>query len=366
VIVERYEREGQTWSVSAEDRSLVIVDHGIERVETLASSFAAYQRFRELVSTKEREGWTAIEEPATPLVHDARNLALEAALLANPLDQAAWLVYGDWLHQQGDPRGEYIALRAAWHANPSDPFAPYRVNRFERRHGAYLRGRFKTSQLGMGGFADNLELTQWRAEDLTSADARFVTHVTISSGISDGLQNAITGRGPSLPVTVRTLNLLGHELTDLSPIVPTLERLHELMARTPIRASAFDDLATCALADLRRLSIEAAHDDRGVPRALLEHPLPSLTFLCLETFGLDAAAMTAIARAPYAPRLRSMMLFFLDDAATRVLIDNLDRFPAVEELTVDDSRMTPQVSHELWSSPWKRVLKYLRPSSAPD
>jgi uncharacterized protein (TIGR02996 family) len=39
----------------------------------------------------------------------ARNLELESAILRNPEDNAAWQVYGDFLQDEGDQRGELIA-----------------------------------------------------------------------------------------------------------------------------------------------------------------------------------------------------------------------------------------------------------------
>jgi uncharacterized protein (TIGR02996 family) len=50
-----------------------------------------------------------IEKKKTPVASSAhRNAELEAAIYANPDDDAAYLVYADWLQQQGDPLGELI------------------------------------------------------------------------------------------------------------------------------------------------------------------------------------------------------------------------------------------------------------------
>jgi len=45
---------------------------------------------------------------------DARNPTLEAAIVANPNDRDAFAVFGDWLQEQGDPRGELISLQLAY------------------------------------------------------------------------------------------------------------------------------------------------------------------------------------------------------------------------------------------------------------
>ncbi len=44
-------------------------------------------------------------------VATATNPELEAQILARPDDTSAYLVYGDWLSERGDPRGELVALQ---------------------------------------------------------------------------------------------------------------------------------------------------------------------------------------------------------------------------------------------------------------
>jgi uncharacterized protein (TIGR02996 family) len=48
------------------------------------------------------------------------NAELEARILANPDDLSAYLVYGDWLSERGDPRGELIAVQAKLKETPGD------------------------------------------------------------------------------------------------------------------------------------------------------------------------------------------------------------------------------------------------------
>ncbi len=45
---------------------------------------------------------------------DARNPALEKAIVADPFDRQAFAVFSDWLQEQGDPRGELIALQLGY------------------------------------------------------------------------------------------------------------------------------------------------------------------------------------------------------------------------------------------------------------
>ena len=53
--------------------------------------------------------------------------ALLNSLLANPADDARWLVYADWLDDRGDPRGEYLRLVHAVSTSP-DPERRRRLN----------------------------------------------------------------------------------------------------------------------------------------------------------------------------------------------------------------------------------------------
>ena len=75
----------------------------------------------------------------------ARNFELEAAITANPDDDQTYLVYADWLQQQGDPLGELIVK----HARASDQTA------FVTEHETDLLGP-------LADYEDMLEPRVWR------------------------------------------------------------------------------------------------------------------------------------------------------------------------------------------------------------
>ena len=64
----------------------------------------------------------------------ATNRELEAAIEKDPDDEDAYLVYGDWLQTQDDPRGELIALQAAALRDPTDKQIAARVTELLARH----------------------------------------------------------------------------------------------------------------------------------------------------------------------------------------------------------------------------------------
>ena len=69
---------------------------------------------------------------------------LEAALEANPDDEATWLVYADHLIEAGDPRGELAAIQRAHASAPSRDLAVAEAQVI-RKHGKALLGRFAES-----------------------------------------------------------------------------------------------------------------------------------------------------------------------------------------------------------------------------
>jgi uncharacterized protein (TIGR02996 family) len=89
-------------------------------------SSAALKEYDKLVHEKTKKGYEERagggpnpDEPhAAPTrgsgeARDARNPELEKAIAADPSDRQAYAVFGDWLQEQGDPRGELIALQLA-------------------------------------------------------------------------------------------------------------------------------------------------------------------------------------------------------------------------------------------------------------
>jgi uncharacterized protein (TIGR02996 family) len=70
----------------------------------------------------------------------ARNQELEAEILANPADPATWLVYGDWLTDHGDPRGELVAVQAQRAERRDDPLLAAKELKLMRDHGTAWLG----------------------------------------------------------------------------------------------------------------------------------------------------------------------------------------------------------------------------------
>jgi len=116
---------------------------GREFEKTLPTADAARAHFDELVAKKQREGYSAAAEAARSTSRkgvQARNPALEDAIREAPDDVDGYLVYADWLQQQGDPRGELIVVQHELATTD----APMSITRREKE----LLKTFETELLG--------------------------------------------------------------------------------------------------------------------------------------------------------------------------------------------------------------------------
>jgi uncharacterized protein (TIGR02996 family) len=95
---------------------------GQTTLKSFGSPAEAQREHDKLVAEKVRKGYALVGERAaaaapvkralaTAETLDARNPELEAAIERDPSDRQAFAVLGDWLQEQGDPRGELISLQ---------------------------------------------------------------------------------------------------------------------------------------------------------------------------------------------------------------------------------------------------------------
>jgi len=72
----------------------------------------------------------------------ARSAELEAAIVADPEDASAYLVYADWLQARGDPRGELVVVQHALETAQGPAWAKLRIREREllTEHGEHLLG----------------------------------------------------------------------------------------------------------------------------------------------------------------------------------------------------------------------------------
>src|SRR5687767_3801833 len=120
VVSERryFELGDKFWEVwlegpkSLRSRSGKIGANGQTKVKDFEHEYEATRELRKVVAQKTKEGYEPRVQGAK-LVTPKSNAALEKAIVANPHDDDAYMVYADWLQSENDPRGELIALMRA-------------------------------------------------------------------------------------------------------------------------------------------------------------------------------------------------------------------------------------------------------------
>lgn len=235
-----------------------------------------------------------------------REPRLEAAILANRDDVTAHEVYGDWLQQQGDPRGELVVVQCQRAREPDDAALEAAEAALVTKLSAALLGEL-TEAGGVRarfhlGFLDALRLARTHdddfEDDLLEAlfgldERRFLRALTLGAlELDDNVDYSqalatLAARAGELPslnelfvgdFTSEECELSWSELGDASPLYTAFPRLHSLK----LRAGTMD---------------------------LGELALPNLVAFALETGGLTRENLRAVREAKW-PRLRSLSLWF--------------------------------------------------------
>jgi uncharacterized protein (TIGR02996 family) len=160
---------------------------------------ALASRFRRIVHRMEHGD----EEPKS-------NAELEAIIEAAPEDVQARLVYADWLQQEGDPRGELIAVESQLQDKPDDPALLQHQRALLNRHRAHFYGPLTAEQEGYEatfrfGFFDTLQVDAGDLERLLShpSNAASFAHLEALDLRDNGIDSAVTDKFEVLGVRVQ-------------------------------------------------------------------------------------------------------------------------------------------------------------------
>jgi uncharacterized protein (TIGR02996 family) len=105
------------WSIELNDRETTVAfgrvgTTGQTRTKSFPSSAAARAAHDKLIEEKVAKGY--VEKTASPAPAEGTPLQkLEQGIIENPGDPGAYAAYADCLMEQGDPRGEFIAVQLA-------------------------------------------------------------------------------------------------------------------------------------------------------------------------------------------------------------------------------------------------------------
>lgn len=218
-----------------------------------------------------------------------RHSALEAQILAAPEDERAWLVYADWLQQQGAPRGELIQLdaerrRGVMPERERELAAAERAllerTGLDAHPGAQVRRAF--------GFATALTLTYAQEGDdaphleellsgvLVDDDLRYLRELSLQTLRAGDWSTALRLLCERAPPLLDTLLLYARETGELraGDVLPAQVRAVRLEAGH-LRLERLD------WPGVRALELDAVTLAPDVPAVLARSALPSLESLSL-------------------------------------------------------------------------------------
>jgi uncharacterized protein (TIGR02996 family) len=351
-------------------RSGKVGSNGQTKLKKLGSSKEVAAELERVVKEKTKQGFVenvATEAAAAPAaIAEHRNPTLEKAILANPEDADAYSVYGDWLHEQGDPRGELIALmlankgkaaqallekHAAYFLGPLAAHVhcyddwPRRSDRREAFrwkygfiHGARLAHDYYANSEFKGSLREVLELL------LAHPSGKFLTQLIMNYNkdpSEDTLQDLIDVLAKRAPPTLREIEI-GDDVSQISWY--HVGDLGPLWKGVP-------NLAT--------LKIHAGSFSLGNIQA------PSLVRAEFITGGLSKAAAKSIAKASW-PKIEYLDVYYGDDqyggdasiADVRPLLDRKD-LTALRHLGLMNSMFADELADAIGGANVIRGLREL-------
>jgi uncharacterized protein (TIGR02996 family) len=256
--------------------------------------------------------------------NELSNDALERAILANPYDRDAYMVYGDWLQRQGVPRGELIALQLAGKDDEArafiddhsdvllGPLAEHQrtydgkdVDAFTWKNG-FIHG----ARLSYDSFEDlrfDFRITEVLQQLLDHPSARFLCELTLvfDDPSEHNLDHLIDVLADKPRMGLRMLHI-----GDFTP--------NEVI--TTISEYSVGDLTRLwpALPSLTKLIVQGGEYTLG------NISLPNLTAATYRTRSLSASNALSIAAAEW-PKLEELEIWYSNMA--------FDGFPTVAEVT---------------------------------
>jgi uncharacterized protein (TIGR02996 family) len=360
-----FEQGDKFWEVFVDGNSVKtrfgkVGSQGQMRLKDFKSKSEAETDLEGQVAKKVKEGFAEAAGGgggATKAVASAKsNPALEKAILANPLDDTAYMVYADWLQDQGDPRGELIALQAGGKDKEAKKLLDKHIDYFlgplkahQKTHDDDLGNNARVNskawikenqqafkwkngfiyrlRLAYNAYVDDTFKDKTLAKDvlaplLAHPSGKYIVEIALNENgevADDDLQDIIDVLAKHAPLTLRKLHI-GDNVDQISWYrVGNLGKLWK------------------AVPNLTHFEIEAGEFTLG------NIELPNLEWAKFKTGGLAKADAKSIAKAKW-PKLAHLEVFYGDeeyggDATAKDVLPLLDRtdLPKLKYLAVKNA-----------------------------
>ncbi len=379
------------------------------KIKEFSDKASAVSEYDKMIAEKTKKGYvegggdgaatTDDEAPAAPVAGgNQRNPELEKAIVADPYDRNAWMVLADWLQEQGDPRGELMALQIGNKTKPAGAFLDKHRDYFYgplAEHQQSYDGSDKPTFTWRNGFIFGVRLShnhyaneEWKgnlADVLTTLldhpSGRFITEMAFQDNndpTDDDLQDLIDILAKRAPKTIRRLEfgdsvdqISWYNVGDLGKLwkaVPNLKtflieagsftlgkidapELKRAIFKTGgLSADSGKSIATMKAPALEHLEIYYGDDNYGgdctvkqVKPLLDRTDLPALRHLGLMNAEFADDICDALPKSKLLPQLAvlDLSLGCMTDAGAAKLVAHKDAFKHLDEIILDENYLTP-------------------------
>jgi uncharacterized protein (TIGR02996 family) len=287
---------------------------------------------------------------------------LVAAIERDPYDARSYAVYGDWLQQRGDPRGELIALQLA---AAEDPTLAVAADKFLVRHrNHFMPGSTRESLRWRNGFIRRITISPFAKrkadvlqEILGHPSGRFVAELAIGYDQPEigGLQGVIDVLALEPRLALRDLRIGAAYLDPDGSMMQDDQWGHTAMRAAVGR---LDEL-WAALPRLARLSVA------GHPFQLGTIDAPALVRAHLVTFAMSDQNARSIANARWPELERLDVRYGSVEVRVTAILDALRRLlertdmPKLAHLGITGADFADELCDMLATMPVVRQLREL-------
>jgi uncharacterized protein (TIGR02996 family) len=306
---------------------------------------------------------------------------LEALLEAAPLDDASYLIFGDWLQAASDPRGELIALdhgalRAPPHERPRwaqrrrallalhpDLVPPAHEDLDYRWHLGFVRTLVVRARSMATPFADVLRHPALRFLSAIELDSYHSAQAEVLAEIVANAPRSLR----SLSIGRESYHWYDTAVLELDPILGALPQLERLSAAVPIRFTQPSSLRSLQMLGIEpgvfewlprvqvpKLASLALHAGTRAPtiwwtdvQKLVAAPPPALVALALHHATRGDEIIAGLAASPLLRQLRTLAMWNAGLTLAGARHITPEAFGHLELLDLSDAGLSDEVARAL-------------------
>lgn len=363
------------WEIKREGDSFTtrfgkIGTDGQTSTKTYDSEEKCIKEYEKVVKSKTKKGYVLVEEADAPAAasgggDEPRNAELERAIFEDLDNQEAWQVYGDWLQQEGDPRGEIIAIETAIASGSAgDDLKKRKDEIFEANLKSWLSDRVRKALEEPGEDTETIALT-WKHG--------FLEKVRVGTEYDyEGPQPVEVLRDLFKSSATRFLRELRVGLTDAegengyTEEIQAISKAGKLEALQLLFLGDFEypdetEMSWTEVGDIAKAfpvlrAIKHLEVQGGGIECSATPNLPTLETLILRTGGLPGSVASAVAKAKLENLKHLEIWFGADDYGADADVGNIQPifegsgFPNVKYLGLKNSEFQNDIAREIAGS----------------